>query len=61
MTRLHKKPKSAEDKSAEDKSAEHKPHTHKWNDHDKCEICGASPIPGRAYKDMFRQGNRPSA
>jgi hypothetical protein len=54
MTKLHKKPKSAEDTSAE-----RKPHTHKWNDQDKCEICGASPIPGRAYNDMFRQGSRP--
>lgn len=54
MTKLHKKPKSAEDTSAE-----RKPHTHKWNDQDKCEICGASPIPGRAYTDMFRQGSRP--
>jgi len=54
MSKLHKKPKSAEGESAE-----HKPHTHKWND--ECEICGASPIPGRAYNDMFRQGSRPSA
>jgi|GEM_PF-2970046 len=56
MTGLHRKPKSAEDKSAE-----HKPHTHKWNDQDKCEICGAIPIPGRAYDDLFRKGSRPSA
>jgi hypothetical protein len=56
MSKLHKKPKSAEGESAE-----HKPHTHKWNDENKCEICGASPIPGRAYDDMFRQGSRPSA
>ena len=53
MTKQQKKPKGAEDKSAEPKQ-----HEHKWNDHDKCEICGASPIPGRAYNDMFREGHR---
>jgi hypothetical protein len=56
MARISKKPKSAEDKSAE-----HEPHTHKWNDQKKCEICGASPIPGRAYHDMFREGSRPTS
>jgi hypothetical protein len=56
MTPLHKKPKSAKDENAEQK-----PHTHKWNDQDKCEICGASAIPGRAYNDMFRQGSRPTS
>jgi hypothetical protein len=53
MTKPHKKPKDAEGKSAE-----HDSHTHRWNDQNKCEICGASPIPGRAYNDMFRQGSR---
>jgi hypothetical protein len=55
MTRLHKKPKPAEEQGAKPKT-----HEHKWNDQDKCEICGASPIPGRAYNDMFREGSRPT-
>ncbi|MGA9760885.1 MAG: hypothetical protein WBQ14_00460 [Gaiellaceae bacterium] len=56
MTRVQKKRKGSDDKSAE-----HKGHEHKWNEHGTCEICGASPIEGRAYHDLFREGSRPSA
>jgi hypothetical protein len=48
-------------KGTEDKSAGRKLHDHKWNTQGTCEICGASPIAGRAYHDLFREGSRPSA